>query len=202
MKIRNGFVSNSSSSSFLVAFVPEESNLNLKTFDFLLGTKVGNHTYQTDLEVFKETVKERKEKLIIEIENCEKDMMWLKEHVKTLKKISKNEKASQLMDELFYSANDSKHDKNALRWKREQSENQKSWKERVISEISSYNYDMQKLQNDIDCANKQLGLIKDLFDESVVAGWKEDQHHHSYLSELMDELVKDNRVTIIEKYTS
>src|SRR5271157_4504870 len=37
MKIRDGFVSNSSSTSFMVAFVPEDGDLNLKTFQFLLG---------------------------------------------------------------------------------------------------------------------------------------------------------------------
>jgi hypothetical protein len=46
MKTRKGFISNSSSTSFMVCFKPEENDLSLKTFDFILKGNGSTHPYQ------------------------------------------------------------------------------------------------------------------------------------------------------------
>lgn len=199
MKIRHGFVSNSSSTSYVVVFVPEPSNLNLKTFDFLLKVR-GNRIDQADLKIYRDTVASRREALEKEIKTAERDIAWIKNKVGNLIECSQIPAVQLLMDELdSYNQN---IDAESIRHIRRYSKKEK-WSESIKNRIESYNKAAKELDDRIVESNNQLNMIKDLPADSVIAAWDEDLGGPGrMLSELLNELEPDGRVIVLKKETT
>ena len=196
MKIRMGFVSNSSSTSFTVAFVPEETNLNLKTFEFLLGAH-GNTT-PVNLKVFKDTAESRRIALGEELKTIERDKTWLQDRIDKLIECSQIPAIQLLMNELDAPY---KLDGDLIRYRRRQDKKEK-WSDSIISRVSEY----QNLIRNIDLRmveiTKQLALIKDLPGETMIARWEDVNGAQHMLSDLLKMLESDGRVIILEEHTT
>lgn len=192
MKYRKGFVSNSSSTSFMVAFVPEESNLNLKTLDFLLTT---DSYGPINLKVFRATVKSRCEDLNKELTTITRDKEWLNKHITMLVECMGIEGVQMLMSELEKHKNEVT-DSEVIRWKRR---DKRPWNDVILDHIGSYKNNIKDIDNKIESINKQLKLIAHLPPETVIAKWEEDAHGKTMLNDLVSMLETDGRVVILEK---
>jgi hypothetical protein len=195
MKYRQMFVSNSSSTSFIVAFVPEENNINLKTFDFLLGAN-GNKI-PPSLDVFRSTVIDRRDELKEELIAKKRDAKWLAQRISDLLECFEIPAIQLLMTEL------NKHHKctkETLRYKRR---DKTPWKDEIIDRIQDYNVMLEEINADIVEAKSQLKLIENLSDETVIAKWTSDNYFgYHVLSDLLDMLQIDGRVKVLEKKTT
>jgi len=99
MKTRKGFVSNSSTTSFMVCFKPEPKDLSFKTFEFILK-RITNTAHSSQLEIFRDTVKNRKEDLLKEQKVLLKDEKFLKEKLAKISKYRFDTKLMQKLDEI------------------------------------------------------------------------------------------------------
>ena len=190
MKIREGFVSNSSSTCYLVAFVPEENDLNLKTFDFLLS-KIDNK----NIKLARTTVECRKETVGEEIKNLQECKQWIDGYVCILKECAKDNKSKIIFNELNdYWGSKHKVEFHSYKYGKECLNIQDT----LTSKIKHYEEDLMKLEKEITALNGQLEKIKDLPDETVIASWEED-HWEGFFCGLVDMLVADGRVKILEK---
>lgn len=200
MKVRQGFVSNSSSTSYTVAFTPEKDNLNLKTFEFLLGEHGSRYSLSEKLETYKSTVADRKELLNTEIKTCQRDKAWLEEYVEKLIECAEIPAINLLMSELENSFHKQKGElADNIRFMR-RDRNKDKWEDTIKDHIHNYKEAISRLNRDIADINGQLKLIEDLSDDTVIARWKQDAGS-SLLTNLLDMLIKDKRVIILERYT-
>ena len=192
MKYRRGFVSNSSSTSFIVAFVPEENNLNLKTLDFLVTNM--SSQYGIDLEVFRSTVKERRDTLTAELKTIMRDKEWLKDYVDKLSECALIPGIQLLMHELDESEDDVRktgHIRYLRRAKR-------PWENIIIDHIHAYKGGIEDINRKIKEINQQLNLISNLSEESIVAAWKQS-NGQTVLSNLVNILQEDGRIIVLER---
>ena len=199
MKIRTGFVSNSSSTSFTIAFVPEKNNLNLKTLDFLLSRN-GNYISPVKLDMFRDTVGNRRKVLKEELKVLQEDRIWLQNRIDKLVECSQIPAVKAIFDALD---NDYKHKNNPVKTIVESARylrpNPKDpWNDTVARHIQNDKSAVKEIDKNIDEIKKQLELIKKLPKNTVIAKWKKD-NMDDLLKDLVDMLEKDGRVVVLEK---
>ena len=190
---RNGFVSNSSSTSFLVAFKPEEGNLNLQTFDFLLS-KID----QKSIDFHKDTVKCHREKIQEEIAENKKAMESLRNYLCILRHCLEDKKANVLVNELlkYWEENE----KERIKYYRYDDANTLA-PNTLKDKVRWYENDIKDIDKQVEKLENDINLLKDLSEESIVCGWTEDISDDVF-NNLMKLLVKDGRVIILKKTTN
>ena len=191
MKIRQGFVSNSSSSSFLVAFVPEEGNLNLKTFEFLLTKMDGDK-----VKMHKSTVIGAKQTVGQELLNYRAAREWIVGYLALLNKCMNNKEARLLVNELN-TYNATKETTRVIKYKIGAKE---VYDDSVLTDhINSYEQDLLRLNKEIASCEDILQKIDTLPDDMLVAKWEEDNWSDGLFGNLIEMLVEDGRVIILQK---
>ena len=201
MKTRNSFVSNSSTTSFMVCFKPEPKDLSLKTFDFILRGN-GSNAYPLNLEVFKDTVKDRKENLLREQKALNKDLVFLADRITKLSKYQQDTKLMQKLEEI-----DTELTENNIRFSREIAKINKKKEEKFFVNKLSKNFhtminQIEKIKEKLNEISKQYDLIKDFPDTSIIAKWKEDANSSSFLKQFVDEFESDKRIIVLQKITN
>ena len=195
MKVRQGFVSNSSSTSFLVAFVPEEDNLNLKTFDYLLSAM-----NTEKMSLLRQTAKQARDSINDKLINYREVYTWLEGYLCILKHCATNKEAKVLLNEL------GQHLK--VEPERRLSSYQygsKCYGDELDNHIMTREGDRVRLSNKIAKEEAMLAKLDGLADDAVVAGFTEDLNfgnNVNVLGGLMDLLVEDSRVVVLEKVTT
>jgi hypothetical protein len=203
MKIRKGFISNSSSTSFMVCFKPEPKDLSLKTFEFLLR-KNGCNVQPLQLEVFRDTVKERKENLLKEQKALLKDQKFLEDKIAKYSKFRQDTKLMQKLDEIDTMIDDVegvRYSRTIARINKNKKKEDRYFVNKFSKSFNTITNQVEKIKEKLDKINTQYSLIKDLPDISVVAKWEEDSNFSSLLKDFVDEFEADGRIIVLEKIT-
>lgn len=197
MKIRNGFVSNSSSSSYILATKREQKceccGLSNSKMIELASLMLGKKEFDGCVpKSFNGNVSEYVESLDDEIENLKKDILWATEKIEILQKISKNNDAITLMDQWNVCEN--------LRNDRYNDES-----EYRSNPTENLKWNIERLGNDISGAKNKIAEIKTKKQKLLTAIDENrkififEMDNWSRAREIVRELIENDTVEIIEE---
>ena len=199
MKIRNGFVSNSSSSSFIVVVKrPKDNETNyLEIIDFII-----KHYYQyksADTN-FSSTIQEHTLSLETEIKELTKDLSFLEKQKEFLESLVKDSKLEKHMGNLLKYLNQKNTLKGNVRCGREiYKENPKSF---LKDETYYLTCDITRIKDKAKNLNLRLTEIKKYNDDTwKIIGFEEDISH-SPISSAIKELEEKGLAAILKKVTT
>lgn len=187
MKIRNGFVSNSSSSSFVVVLRPDAAGAN-ELFDFfrtLAGTQVKIH--ESTVSRHTANLRSSKERLM-------KDMEWVEDRIKKLKRYEADAGVSRAVDLVVQVLSDTK-DVQAIRM------TQQFDSELIERAIKSAEYKKERTGKEIKKIEEKLAKYQGLAPETKVLEWNEDLMFGLF-KDVVAKMEAANKLVIIESHTS
>ena len=195
MKIRNGFVSNSSTSSFVVAVKKDAS----KQYDALKLIDIFLNKFEVNKKKISQEIKEVKD----EIRELEKDIKYLDRLIDDLKEVPEN--FVEIVDKSHGLSNDT-----AIRNSRDideymSSEDYRSYESRISvkeRKLGYLDFDRKSLNSKIQNLNLKLEKIKDLKDEYYELISTECDVCYSSLRPLFEELQKKKLAIILREKTS
>ena len=204
MKTRDGFVSNSSSSSFVVVLKEDADGVAFKMFDVL--TSMLSHT-RDHLE--KELVSSRRNTLTIELKGLEKDLEYEEKHLVVLEKHAGNKKLITAMEELNKDLNllARKDDKNftiydMIRNNRRMNEEEKSEyyhpKDIFSHALDAVKYSIEHLKEKIAEYDEKLSKLKDLDGGLTLVSFEIDNDEYG-LKQMVSTLSDEDMITVIER---
>ncbi|MHA2280061.1 MAG: hypothetical protein ACXAC5_04190 [Promethearchaeota archaeon] len=198
MKIRHGFVSNSSSASFILALSDEKEcehcgHSNRKMLDLIIsmfskGTPIGDFlsSFMGDPNHHISTIKE-------EISDLNKDIAWTLKKIEKLKALSKNSDAVLLFEEW----NDIDHGTRS-RWQREMEDHRQSVDDKLITRIRQLGESVEKAKNNIVKLEKKKAKLEEVADSGrVVYSFEIDYHDRLY--SVVKDIVNSGYVDVIEQ---
>lgn len=196
MKTRNGFISNSSSTSFIIAFNNDDMDENRKQFEllaeFICGEGSLNKIFsEKDLYAFRCTAGDRVEALQEEVKTVEQTREVLKKIVGDIEEKIKDPNVLAVVNECLQCFSDLFR----LRYMRVMEKEEVSstvheklgWLNR---DVASYNEKISELSKDILMLNKLKGDTK-------IYGFEVD--HMSRIRELVQKMEEKGMLTVIKK---
>jgi predicted nucleic acid-binding Zn-ribbon protein len=150
------------------------------------------------LNVFRDTVKDRKIDLLKEQKSLSKDLKFLEESILKFEKYLQDKKLMKQLSEIDSVLETL--EENEVRYSRE-IRKFGHYQNKVQKNIEHQKYQITKTKEKIDKVNKQYDLIKNIPDTSIVAKWEEDANCGSFLKDFVNEFEKDGRVVVLEKIT-
>lgn len=194
MKTRNGFVSNSSSSSFLVS-VPHISCKHCNHADHLIQI-INNlfHSKWKDLYISGNR-DDYVVKIDDELEAINNDIVWASYDLQALEKILQNEDAINLFSQ-WYAITD-----NASTRHRRFMDEHKDPVEKINGAINRQQHNITNLRKKInDLKEKRQLILSKTLEGQEVYSFEMDVMSNEY--KIMEQLIEDGSVELIEKITS
>jgi hypothetical protein len=192
MKLRDGFVSNSSSTSFFVAFVPEADNLNIKTFEFLLSKMDGDK-----VDLHKQDVKSARDTIQQDLTNYIAARDWLSGYLHILRNCMANREATVLLNEFKGYMSTRPMIEVRDRYKLGMKE---VYDGTIIADhVERYEHELRMLDMEIVGCEEMLSKLAPLPDDMMVCKWKEDNWTSGLFGDLVTMLVKDGRIVVLER---
>jgi len=203
MKIRNGFVSNSSSSSFIVAVKkPQKNETNyMELIEFMMK----NYYKRKDLDKnFKGSIKEYTSNLEKELKKLTKDITFLEKDKIFIEEVLSNKNLIKPIGKLFeYLDNKTKLKKNL--GVRQTREFYKNYVPKFVleNELGSINYDIDKIKNKIEILTARISDIQKYKEGSWdIICYEEDAAFGSPMSGAIKELEEKSLAKILKKETT
>lgn len=201
MKIRSGFVSNSSSSSFLVALPIEhecnECNQNNHLVTIL--EKLFTKSWSGLFEFGPQTREDHINKIDNEFEEIEQDIIWAENKSAILQKISNNQNAVKLFTE-WHNINHKSSIRN-WRYSDHNKNDQKNPNEEIEFAIRRVKCEADNLYKKKTELNRKKQLLLDSVEgKQKVYSFKLDVQSEEY--RIMNTLIDSNSVKLIEKTTT
>jgi hypothetical protein len=190
MKTRQGFVSNSSSSSYIIAFDNEPGDLAAKTFQYVVGTK-GKELWDN-----RSSVAQMRELLTEELKELVKDRNWLSKRIAFYNQYVSSDTIVQIFREMqeldtqFFSS------VNQTRFRRQESKISQG-RNPIQTLVKDLSYELNKIiERECEIAD-QVRLLEKLPDDLVIVKC-EVVDGDFYLKDLIANLKDSNRITIVE----
>lgn len=197
MKIRTGFVSNSSSSSYVLAVKKQQececcglsNSKMIELITLLLGKKEFNGRVPKS---FTGNMTEYVESLDVEIEELEKDIVCGTEKIKLLEKISANNDALLLMDQW----------NNLSKIRNDRYMDESEYKQ---SSVDNLKWKIQNVESEVNRAKNSISEIR-LKKQKLEAATNEDRRIFIFEMDdwddarrIIEELIENDVVEVIEK---
>ena len=204
MKTRTGFVSNSSTTSFLLAVKKPTDELH---YDYLKGIEfIIEHVgfKKDDLDFFCCAPSEKAQEIKEEIEELEADRKYCEDQIQELKElIEKSSELSGLLDQFLSLSSKPKYaltkDEQGRKWEVRSEREYVSCRSTVKFEIESKNTHIIWLSKKIDELKGALKNLEGYDDSFVMVGFKCDRMSDYGLESMVQWLLNNGKADLVEK---
>jgi hypothetical protein len=207
MKIRIGFVSNSSSSSFVVVLKKDAEGQNTDIFKYVLELAALVKT-----QIKNRPVGDYRDELEKELKLLKKDAAFQAKRVEVLKKYAEDKKFCEkmkLLDEELSLISDNIHwtVRDSIRSRRDSKkyESQDEWykaRNVVSTALDRSTSALKSLEGKIPDIEAKLKALVSLTDDQIVYSFEEDYGSSSGIKQAVLKMVEDEKVVVVERINS